>query len=72
MTSPKGSGKSPSISLNPDKELVAEIRDALLESGGYCPCSTKQDEDHRCPCKEFREQSSGFCHCGLYYKEGKQ
>jgi hypothetical protein len=20
-------------------------------------------------CKEFKEQESGYCHCGLYFKE---
>lgn len=26
-------------------------------------------DDTKCMCKEFREQESGWCHCGLYYKE---
>ena len=55
------------IKLSDDKELVAEIRQKLKKSGGYCPCRLTQNEDTKCPCKEFREQTEvGECHCGLY------
>ena len=56
------------IKLNPDKELVSEIRAALKNNGGYCPCRIEHTEDTKCMCKEFREQKSGECHCGLYIK----
>lgn len=56
------------IRTNPDKKLVSEIRKKLKENGGYCPCSLIKDEDHKCICKEFMDQDSGLCHCGLYEK----
>lgn len=57
------------IKLSEDKELVAEIRKKLKVSGGYCPCRLIQNEDTKCPCKEFREQTEvGECHCGLFCK----
>ena len=55
---------------NPDKKIVKEIRKKLKANSGYCPCSLFQDEEHKCMCKDFREQTTpGYCHCGLYYKE---
>lgn len=57
------------IKLNPDKEIVEEIRKALRENDGYCPCRPEKTRDTVCMCKEFREQESGLCHCGLYLKE---
>ena len=56
------------IKVNPDNELVNNIRQALKENDGYCPCSLVQNEDTKCMCKEFREMKSGTCHCGLYIK----
>lgn len=57
------------IKLSEDKELVAEIKKKLKESDGYCPCRLTQNEDTKCPCKEFREQTTaGECHCGLLCK----
>ena len=56
------------IKLSKDKELVAEIKKKLKESDGYCPCRLTKNEDTKCPCKEFREQEIGECHCGLYIK----
>lgn len=48
---------------------VTEVRNALKESGGYCPCKLEKTEDTRCICKEFRESPAGTtCHCGLYIK----
>lgn len=58
------------ISLNPDKELVEYIKIRLNNSGGYCPCRIVHNDDTKCMCKEFREQTTpGMCHCGLYIKE---
>lgn len=57
------------IRLNEDEELVAEIRRALNENDGYCPCRIEKTADTKCMCKEFREQENGECHCGLYIKE---
>lgn len=40
----------------------------IKENNGYCPCSLLQNDDTKCPCKEFREQESGVCHCGRFIK----
>lgn len=57
------------IELNKDEEIVCKIRTALKKTGGYCPCSSKKDTDHKCMCKEFLERKeTGLCHCGLYNK----
>lgn len=57
------------IKVNPDKDYVAQIRKALKENDGYCPCALIKNDDTKCMCKEFREMTSGMCHCGLYIKE---
>ena len=62
-----------SVTLNPDEKIVAQIREGLKHTGGYCPCKLEPIEDNKCMCKEFREQIKdpkfeGFCHCMLYYK----
>lgn len=51
------------------KILNAEIREKVKANDGYCPCKIQHIPDTKCMCKEFREQESGECHCGLYYKE---
>lgn len=56
------------IRLSDDAELVAEIRLKLKENDGYCPCRIEKTPDTKCMCKEFREQQSGECHCGLFVK----
>lgn len=56
------------IVLNDDPELVAIIRQALIETKGYCPCAPHRTPDTKCMCKAFREQEGGVCHCGLYKK----
>lgn len=56
------------IIVNPDKELVDIIRKKLKENEGYCPCRLQKTKDTKCICKEFLEQESGECHCGLYIK----
>lgn len=57
------------IKMNPDKEFAEQIRKALKENNGFCPCSLVKNEDTKCMCKEFREMKSGMCHCGLWVKE---
>ena len=57
------------IKVTQDKELENTIRKALKDNDGYCPCRVQKTEDTKCMCKEFREQTNGECHCGLYYKE---
>lgn len=56
------------IYTNPDEAHVEEMRKALKENDGYCPCSIERSEDTICMCKEFREAGPGMCHCGLYMK----
>lgn len=56
------------IICNPNKEIVATIREALKSNDGYCPCTNIKSEDTKCICKSFREQTEGECHCGLYIK----
>ena len=57
------------IKLNPNKAVVEEIKTKLKANDGYCPCRITKSQDTKCMCKEFREQTSGECHCGLYIKE---
>lgn len=55
--------------LNSNEQVVNQIRSALLENDGYCPCKIEHNADTKCMCKEFREsQEAGICHCGLYQK----
>ena len=61
------------VSLNPNAEIVAVVKEGLKRTGGYCPCRREQTEDTKCICKEFRQQIAdpdfeGFCHCMLYSK----
>ena len=61
------------ITLNPDPEIVATIREGLKAKGGYCPCRMEIREEYKCMCEEFRQQIAdpdfeGYCHCMLYYK----
>lgn len=56
------------IIKNPDTEYVKEIKKQLKANSGYCPCRLEKSKDTKCMCKEFREQESGMCHCGLYIK----
>ena len=57
------------IKINPDKEFANDIKKQLRANNNYCPCRLQKTPDTKCMCKEFREQESGWCHCGLYYKE---
>ena len=61
------------VKLNPDKEMVAKIKEGLKKTGGYCPCRIQRTEENKCICEEFKRQIAdtdfeGFCHCMLYYK----
>ena len=61
------------ITLNPDPEIVAVVKEGLKRTGGYFPCRRERTEEYRCMCEEFRRQIAdpsfeGFCHCMLYYK----
>ena len=51
------------IEVNPD------IKQLVIENGGYCPCTVVKNPDTKCICKEFREQKhAGACHCGRFEK----
>lgn len=58
------------IRLNPNNQVVEEVREALKKTNGYCPCAIVHDADTKCMCKNFRDQVAqgipGECHCGLY------
>lgn len=42
----------------------------LKSNNNYCPCAVMKNEDTKCMCKDFRNQTTvGDCHCGLYRKE---
>lgn len=56
------------ININPDKEFVNDMRKALKDNNGFCPCSLEKNEDTKCMCKEFKGIARGTCHCGLYTK----
>lgn len=56
------------IRFVPDAEKVKAVRKAVEENDGYCPCRIDKTPDTKCMCREFREQASGVCHCGLYEK----
>lgn len=57
------------IKVVDDPAFVAQMRQALKDNQGYCPCRLDKTDDTKCMCEEFREQESGVCHCGLYVKE---
>ena len=44
------------VRLNTDAEVVANIREGLKKTGGYCPCRRLRTEENRCICQEFKEQ----------------
>ena len=49
-------------------EISPEIKKLVDENDGYCPCTILRTEDTKCMCKEFKEQESGPCHCGRFFK----
>ena len=57
------------IFKNPDEEAYKSIMAEVKANYGYCPCRLERTPDTKCPCKEFREQTTeGECHCGAYQK----
>ena len=65
------------ITLNPDAQLVAAVREGLARTGGYCPCRRERKPEYKCMCEEFRRQTEapdfeGYCHCMLYYCTHKE
>lgn len=55
---------------NPDKEIYNQVTQAVKDNEGYCPCELEKNENTKCMCKNFREQTKpGECHCGRFVKE---
>lgn len=51
-------------------EIAKEIEEKLKKNDGYCPCAMVKSKATKCMCKDFRKQkTSGYCFCGLYYKD---
>lgn len=49
--------------------VEASVGDLVKANNGYCPCAVIKNEDTKCMCKAFREQTEpGLCHCGRYEK----
>lgn len=59
------------IRITENEQLKEKILQALKDNHGYCPCKLEPIDENRCMCKEFIEQESGTCHCGLYIKTEK-
>ncbi len=56
------------IEINPNKEFVRKIEQALKDNDYFCPCQINRNEDTKCMCKDFREMDEGTCHCGYFIK----
>jgi ferredoxin-thioredoxin reductase catalytic subunit len=57
------------IIKNPDEETFKSVIAEVRANDGYCPCRLERTPATKCPCKEFREQTTeGECCCGLYQK----
>lgn len=57
------------IIKNHDAVIYEQMTEAVKANDGYCPCAFEKNEDTRCPCREFREQTTeGACHCGRFIK----
>lgn len=51
------------VEVNPDFKSAVDAND------GYCPCLVEQNDDTKCMCKDFREQTEpGPCNCGRFEK----
>lgn len=50
-------------------EVNRSIKKLVDRNNGYCPCTVIKNEDTKCMCKEFREQTTtGYCHCERFLK----
>lgn len=56
------------VKVTDDIELANQIRARLKERNNLCPCKLIDAQENYCMCKEFLEQSTGKCSCGLYVK----
>ena len=66
----KGEVAMTKVRVNPDEQLVKEIKKKIKLNNGHCACCLIPTDDNKCMCKAFREQiernEPGECHCGLY------
>lgn len=51
-----------------DKKTEREIKQAINDNDGYCPCQVEKNKDTKCMCKDFREMKNGVCICKLFRK----
>ena len=57
------------IIKNPHADIYEKVIAEVQANEGYCPCRLERTLETKCPCKEFREQTTeGECHCGAYVK----
>ena len=57
------------IKITDNEVFKTEMKMALADNDGYCPCRINKTPDTKCMCKDFRDmQEEGYCHCGLYEK----
>ena len=56
------------IEINPDKEFVHAMKQAIKDNNGHCPCQLERSKDTLCMCKSFRDMEEGSCICDLYTK----
>lgn len=49
-------------------EIDPAFKQYVDANKGYCPCAVDKTPDTKCPCKAFREQTEGVCHCGRFEK----
>jgi len=52
------------MKLNPNKEQVLKIIEAIYKNNGYCPCRVNKSQESVCPCKDFIENKK--CKCNLF------
>lgn len=53
------------VILNQEQQNIIQ---ALNQNDGYCPCMIQNNDNTKCCCLAFRNQSDGNCHCGLFRK----
>lgn len=57
------------IIKNPHIDIYENVIAEVKANDGYCPCRLEKTASTKCPCLEFREQTTeGECHCGAYVK----
>jgi hypothetical protein len=57
------------VKPHPNSDLFQEITKAIKDNDEYCCCAMEKNDDTKCMCLNFREQTEGgFCHCGRFFK----